>query len=82
MMECNASAKVNGKWWTFGRIKKNQYGNYQLSFKNTDVLKKFVNEGGEWLNFSLFEPRDKEEMPQQKPQSKPEKSYDSDEIPF
>jgi len=27
----------------------------QASFKNTQQLKDFVNNGGEWLNFSLFE---------------------------
>jgi hypothetical protein len=81
MQEYNVSTKVNGKWWTFGRIKKNQYGNYQLSFKNTDALKKFVSEGGEWLNFSLFEPRDKEEGGAPKAQAKPATTLD-DEIPF
>lgn len=54
-MNFKASAKVNGKWWTFGSVKKNQWGNLQLSMKNTQQLKDFVNNGGEWLNFSLFE---------------------------
>ena len=71
MQDYNASAKVNGKWRNFGRIRKNQYGNYQLSFKNTDELKKFINEAGEWLNFSLFEEKDKEGKQTAKPQAQP-----------
>lgn len=76
-MEFNVSAKVNGKWWTFGRIRNNKFGNLDLSFKNTPELKKFVNEGGEWLNFALFEPREKSGSPQKAtPQEAP------DEVPF
>lgn len=54
-MNYKLSTKVNGKWWTFGNIKINQWGNLQASFKNTEQLKKLILEGGEWINFSLFE---------------------------
>jgi hypothetical protein len=69
--------KDTGKWWTFGNIKTNQYGNLQLSFKNTDEFKKFIEASGDWLNFSLFpDDEEKKEMQKSTPQTL------SDEIPF
>lgn len=87
MKDYNVSTKIDGKWRTLGRIKKNQYDNYQLSFKKTDEFMKFINGSGEWLNFSLFEPKEKDAT---KPVQKQEvdKAYDkakdifSDEVPF
>lgn len=62
-MNFKVSAKLNGKWWTFGSVKTNQYGNLSLSFKNTQQLKDFVNNGGDWLNFSLFDDASEEQTP-------------------
>ncbi len=45
----------NGKWWTFGSVKKNKYGNLQASFKVTPELKDFINANdGGWVNFSML----------------------------
>lgn len=52
--------KTDGKWWSWGSIKENQYGNLQLSFKNTPEFKQMINESGDWLNFSLFEDKPKD----------------------
>ncbi len=88
-MNFKVSAKLGqGKWWTFGTIKKNQWGNLQLSMKNTQQLKDFVNNGGEWLNFSLFEedgqkeqtPHNQEKADAYQPQAALDD--DSDLIPF
>lgn len=81
-----SAKKPDGKWWTFGSLKTNQYGNLQLSFKNTDDFKAFVNGSGEWINFSLFEDKPKEEPITRKALDDiPEKHRPyspSDEIPF
>lgn len=58
-MNYNLSRKNEaGKYWTYGRIKKNQWGNSQASFKVSD-LKELIRlaekEGKEWVNLSLFE---------------------------
>ena len=48
----------NGKWWTYGSLKTNQWGNEQISFK-LDKLKELVAEAEkmekEWVNLSLFD---------------------------
>jgi hypothetical protein len=52
-----------GKWWGYGRVTRNQYGNLQIGMKkNADLiaLLEAVPEGG-WINLNLFEPRDKAE---------------------
>lgn len=55
-MNKKVSAKnKNGKFWNYGFIKVNPWGNLQLSLKNTEELKKLLAEGGEWINFSLFD---------------------------
>lgn len=80
-MDYKISAKRGEKWWKFGSIKKNQWGNLQLSMKNTKELKELVNNGGEWLNFSLFENNgDKEPSKPSKQQAV--NNEDDDEIPF
>ena len=84
-MNFKVSAKLGqGKWWIFGSIKTNQWGNLQLSMKNTQQLKDFVNNGGDWLNFSLFEDEQKEPAPHQQAKAdayQPQAALD-DEIPF
>lgn len=58
-MDYNVSAKVKGKWWTFGKINKNKFDNYQLGMKKTKELVEFINsvESGKYINFALFEPK-------------------------
>jgi hypothetical protein len=75
----NVSTKVNGKWWKFGSIRKNQYGNLQLSMKNTGQLKELILQGGEWIKLSLFDEEVKETAPPPEP-----KRFEitDDEIPF
>ena len=47
---------AQGKWWSWGNVSKNQYGNHSLGFKVTPELKAIFNgtADGEWVNFSLF----------------------------
>lgn len=79
MTDYKVSAKrSDGKWWNFGRIKTNQYGNLSLSFKNTPELREHVLQGGEWLNFSLFEDKPKEGQPKQEVLP----PFNDSEIPF
>lgn len=80
MNDANVAKKIDGKWKTFGQIKKNNYGNYQLSFKVTDELLKEFQIGG-WANFALF---DKEEAPArvETPPLVPTQHGLDDEIPF
>lgn len=51
-----------GKWWSYGSIKKNQYDNLSLGFKVTPELKAIFSEAqeGGWVNFALFEDKPKE----------------------
>jgi len=61
------SAKKDGKWWSFGNLKKNQYGNWSIGLKVNEDLKNLIRSknDGEWLNLSLFEdkPKDKASSP-------------------
>lgn len=64
----SSKRKDNGKWWGYGRIRTNQYGNPQLSFKKTPELMQIFNDApdGGYINFALFEEKPKEqEAPQQ-----------------
>jgi hypothetical protein len=85
-MEYNVSAKRNGKWWNFGKIKTNQYGNQQLSFKKTQEFIDFIASSGDWVSFSLFEAEDKtgRGAVKQKPVAPASSFHDdlSDSIPF
>jgi hypothetical protein len=47
--------KPDGKWWGWGSLKRNQYGNLQVSFKNTPEFREMIAQAGEWLNFSCFD---------------------------
>ena len=69
-MDKNVSAKRKdtGKWWGFGNIRVNQWGNEQLSFKKTPEFKAFLracfeDDTTEWINFSLFD-GDKKDKPE------------------
>jgi hypothetical protein len=75
---------ASGKWWGYGRVTKNQYGNLQVGMKkNADLVALFesVPEGG-WLNLSLFEPRDQQEPRSAAAKSVPREPELDDEIPF
>lgn len=80
--EIRAKRKDNEKWWGFGRIKKNQYGNYQIGMKKTKELMGYINaiDDGGYINFSLFEPKGDAAEPLQKP--KPSVPELDDELPF
>lgn len=58
--------KHEGKFLTFGNVKKNQYGNFSLGMKVGPLLKDLVANAkdGEWLNWSLFtDDGEKREVP-------------------
>lgn len=62
-MEYKLSAKRNGKFWNYGSFKKNKWGNYQASFKVTPEFLELANASqGQWLNFSAFEDKPKQEI--------------------
>jgi hypothetical protein len=52
---------ASGKFWSYGNIKQNQWGNLTLGFKVTPELKAIFNDAaeGSWINFSLFEDKPK-----------------------
>ena len=82
-MEFKLSRKNEGqKWWTWGSFRKNQWGNYQASFKVTPEFKKLINsiEDGEYINFSAFD-EDKKDAPKPKPINDGLEGL-NDEIPF
>lgn len=53
----SAKRTDTGKWWTFGSVKKNTYGNLTLGLKVSEDLKNLIRakKDGEYVNFSLFE---------------------------
>lgn len=47
---------AEGKFWQYGNLKKNKFGNYSLGMRATADFKKLVADTteGEWINFNLF----------------------------
>lgn len=76
-------AKLNGKFWSFGNLKVNQYGNWQIGMKASEDLQKLIDgANGGWINFSIFEKEDKP-APAQATHAAPVASHAvEDEIPF
>lgn len=73
-----SAKRANGKFWGFGNLKKNQYGNWSIGMKVTPELKELINSNdGKWVNFSLFEDDKKE--PTKSPTAG---AVLSDDIPF
>ena len=77
----NVSKKRGEKWWSYGRIAINKFGNLQLSMKITPELQELVNGEG-YLNFSLFEDDGGNYKTKSKPVEKPQAIELNDEIPF
>jgi hypothetical protein len=71
-----------GKWKTFGSVKKNQFGNYSLGIKNTQEFKDLVGSSAEWLNFSLFVEKEKPDYKPAVNQSGQVVDELNDEVPF
>lgn len=79
-MQLKLSAKrADGKWWKFGSVRKSPKGYLQASFKKTPEFMEFINNSGEWVNFSAFE--DESQKPQQQAANNYQAPLD-DEIPF
>jgi len=75
-MKYKLSAKRNGKWWTYGSFGLNKFDNYSASFKVTpELIELFKEKEGQWVNFSAFEEKPKE-------QEAPTEQALDDEIPF
>ena len=50
--------KTDGKWWTYGSLKTNQWGNEQVSFKLStleELVAELKAQNKEWGNLSLFD---------------------------
>ena len=60
-MNFKVSKKINDKWVSVGNIKQNQYGNPALGLHCTPQLKQLIADtpDGKWINFALFENKDK-----------------------
>ena len=92
MMQDGKSYKVSakrttGKWWTFGSLKKNQFGNWSIGLRVTPELKDLIEANdGKYINFALFEDEGKREVPQEAQtgikQLERTVSTLNDEIPF
>lgn len=83
-MEGNYLLKIkqpDGKWKTFGNLKKGQYGNYRCGLRVTPELKQLIEGGQEWINFSVFEDKPKDYDSHQTPATH-QRNQISDEIPF
>lgn len=69
----NVSKKLaNGKWWTFGKVRLNKFGKYDLGMRVTTELRELLKStlDGAYLNFSLFpDDRDDYRSEQQRPKS-------------
>ncbi len=79
------SAKRNGKFWTFGSLKKNQWGNWSIGLKVTPELKQYMADNdGRYINFSLFEQEEKREVPAEAQEEikKLNATVEQDFIPF
>ena len=68
----------DGKWYTFGNFKKNQWGNYSLGIKVDKVFKHIVETSREdsWINFSAFEDKPKQEFKRKKEDEFIERDFD------
>jgi hypothetical protein len=55
MKPINLSKKIDGKFKTLVKLEQNKWGNWQVSF-SPDFKKEL--DKGEWLNLSVFEPRE------------------------
>lgn len=74
----SAKRPDTGKFWQYGNMKTNQYGNQVIGMKVTPELLLLLEANkGNWVNFSLFE--DDGQRP--KPASQPSEVYE-DTIPF
>ena len=74
--------KADGKWWTYGSLKTNQWGNEQVSFKLSsleELMSEAKAQNKEWVNLSLFD----NDKPKQDSYQKPNeyKSVDNDTVP-
>lgn len=88
----NVSKKLsNGKWWTFGKIKKNKFNNLDLGMRVTTELRELLasTPDGAYLNFSLFADDRDSQPKREQPQSKPAESQSDEpawneggEVPF
>ena len=87
-MDYILKAKKGGKWWIFGNIKTNGYGNNQASLKISDLktlIAEVEKEGKSYLYFSLYDALPKPiEKPAEKTESYADNTPDSswEPIPF
>lgn len=80
-----SAKQPNGKWWSYGRLETNKWGNEQVSFKRENLVKLLEDTEGEWINLSLFDD-DRKDLPKQDSNANYEtqKPYEleQDDIPF
>lgn len=72
----------SGKWWSYGNLKKNEWGNWNIGIRATAELKEKLNavEEGGWVNFSCFAD-DGEQSPATNSATN-DSPVESDSIPF
>ena len=54
--------REDGKYFTYGSVKKNKFNNYQLGLKVTPELRELLAgvDDGSWINLNLFESQPKQ----------------------
>ena len=78
----------NGKWWTYGKIRLNKFGKYDLGMRVTPELRTLLDAtpDGSYLNFSLFPDDRDQKQPKRDEQQKPaaDEFYEGKEgeVPF
>lgn len=84
----SAKRADNGKWWSYGNIKENQWGNLSLGIRITPEFLALLEgkEEGQWINFSLFDDDKNKDNPhnqQKADECEPQGNTDmNDDIPF
>lgn len=83
----SAKRPDTGKYWTYGNLKKNQWGNWSLGMKVTpELIKLLESKDGGYVNFSLFADDEKREVPTEAKEGIKKLNTpvfdDSDTVPF
>ena len=81
MKPINLSKKIDGKFKTLVKLEKNKWGNWQVSF--SPEFKQELDKG-EWLNLSVFEPKEESQQKPDEYKTQPGANHllDDQEIPF
>lgn len=73
-----------GRWWGVGNVRLNKWGNPQLGLRYTKELHDWIaaHKEGDWLNLSLFEPKQDREPTNHTVAKANAYQAESDDAPF